>query len=77
MHSARIKPSHLDLIPLIKRVYEAFGPTRLMWGSDCPFQVAHETYEDALSLIRDRLDFISSEDKKWMLRGTAEELFFN
>jgi predicted TIM-barrel fold metal-dependent hydrolase len=73
----QIKPSHLDLIPLIKSVYEAFGPTRLMWGSDCPFQVAHETYEDALSLVRDRLDFISSEDKKWMLRGTAEELFFN
>jgi predicted TIM-barrel fold metal-dependent hydrolase len=70
------KPPHLDLAPLIKRVYEAFGPKRLMWGSDCPFQVAHDTYEDSLSLIRDRLDFIPNEDKNWILARTAEELFF-
>ncbi len=70
------KPPHLDLVPLIKRVYEAFGPKRLMWGSDCPFQIAHETYDDSLSLIRDRLDFISNEDKTWILARTAEELFF-
>jgi predicted TIM-barrel fold metal-dependent hydrolase len=70
------KPPHLDLAPLIRRVYEAFGPRRLMWGSDCPFQVAHETYEDAIFLIRDRLDFLSDEDKEWILTGTAEELFF-
>ena len=48
-----------------------------MWGSDCPFQVGHETYEDAISLIRDRLDFISDEDKEWILGGTAEKLFFS
>ncbi|MGA7765290.1 MAG: amidohydrolase family protein [Candidatus Sulfotelmatobacter sp.] len=71
------KSPHLDLVPLIKRVYEAFGPRRLMWGSDCPFQVAQETYEDSISLIRDRLDFISIEDKEWILGRTAEELFFN
>jgi len=70
------KPPHLDLAPLIKRVHEAFGPRRLMWGSDCPFQVVHETYDDCFSLIHDRLDFISSEDKDWILGRTAEELFF-
>jgi len=72
----RAKPPHLDLAPLIKRVYEAFGAKRLMWGSDCPFQLAHETYEDAISVIRDRLDFLSSEDREWILTGTAEELYF-
>jgi predicted TIM-barrel fold metal-dependent hydrolase len=70
------KPPHLDLAPLIKRVYEAFGPKRLMWGSDCPFQVQNETYADSISLLRDRLDFFSSEDKEWILRRTAEETFF-
>ena len=70
------KPPHLDLAPLIKRVYEAFGAQRLMWASDCPFQVVSETYEDSISLVRDRLDFLSAEDKEWMLRRTAEELFF-
>jgi len=70
------KPPHLDLAPLIQRVYEAFGPKRLMWGSDCPFQVQSETYADSVSLLRDRLDFLSRTDKEWILRRTAEELFF-
>jgi predicted TIM-barrel fold metal-dependent hydrolase len=70
------KPPHLDLAPLIKRVHEAFGPKRLMWASDCPFQVQSETYADSISLLRDRLDFLSPADKEWMLRRTAEETFF-
>jgi predicted TIM-barrel fold metal-dependent hydrolase len=71
------KPPHLDLAPLIKRVYEAFGPKRLMWASDCPFQVQHETYADSISLVRDRLGFLTPADKEWMLRRTAEETFFH
>lgn len=71
------KPPHLDLAPLIRRVYDAFGPKRLMWASDSPLQLQHETYEDSISLVRDRLHFLSSEDKEWMLRRTAEETFFS
>ena len=69
-------PPYLDMAPFIKRVYEAFGPHRLMWGSDCPFQTLKESYEDSISLIRDRLDFITPEGKEWILRRTAEEFFF-
>ena len=71
------KPPHLDLVALIKRLYEAFGPKRLMWASDCPFQIVGETYEDSISLVRDRLDFVTAEDKEWMLRRTAEQSFFH
>lgn len=70
------KPRHVDLAHLISNVYEAFGPNRLMWGSDCPFQTADETYEDSISLIRNLLPFLSAEDKDWMLRRTAEDFFF-
>ena len=70
------KPPHLDLAPLLERVYEAFGPRRLTWGSDCPFQVQSATYANSISLLRDRLDFFSTEDKEWILRRTAEETFF-
>jgi predicted TIM-barrel fold metal-dependent hydrolase len=70
------RPPHLDLAPMIRRVYEAFGPRRLMWASDCPFQVVDETYEDSIALVRDRLEFLSPEDKQWILRRTAEESFF-
>jgi len=68
---------YLDLAPMIRRLRDAFGAKRLMWASDCPFQVdPGHNYHDSIALIRDRLDFLSSEDKDWMLRGTAEKVFF-
>ncbi len=73
----RKQPPYDDLAPLIRRVYDAFGPERLMWASDCPFQVVDHTYRDSISLVRDRLDFLSAEDKDWILRKTAERVFFN
>lgn len=72
----RKRPPHKDLIPFIHQVFDAFGPRRLMWGSDSPFQLQNETYEDSLGLVRDHLDFLSWEDKEWLLRRTAEETFF-
>ena len=69
-------PPYDDLEPLIRRVYEAFGSERLMWASDCPFQVVDHTYEDSIALVRDRLDFLSEADKEQILRKTAEDFFF-
>ncbi len=66
-----------DLIPMIRRVVDAFSPSRLMWASDCPFQVdAPHNYADSIALIRDRIGFLSQSDKTQMLRGTAERVFF-
>jgi len=70
------RPPHEDLEPVIRRVHQAFGAKRLMWASDCPFQVVDETYRDSISLVRDRLPWLSAEDKEWMLRRTAEHVFF-
>ena len=71
------KPPHTDLGPMIRRLRDSYGANRLMWASDCPYQVVKgNTYADSISLIRDKLDFLSKEDKDWMLRGTAEKLFF-
>ena len=66
-----------DLLPMIRQTVDAFGPQRLMWASDCPFQVQEgHTYKASISLIRDRIHFLSDTDKQWMLRGTAEKVFF-
>ncbi len=72
----RKQPPYDDAAPLIRRLYDAFGPRRLMWGTDCPYQVARHGYEDSLALVRDRLPFLSGEDKAWMLEKTAESVFF-
>lgn len=66
-----------DLYDLIRRVYNAFGPQRLMWASDSPYQLVDHTYEDSIRLIRDRLDFLTESDKDQFLRKTAEDFFFS
>ena len=70
------KPPYTDLVPLIRKVVQAFGAKRCMWESDCPFQVVEHKYSDSLDLVRTRLDFLSDEDREWLLRRTAEGLFF-
>ncbi len=70
------KPPHDELIPMIKRLVDCFGPQRLMWASDSPYQIQGvNTYKASISLIRDRLD-VSKEDREWLLRKTAEKVFF-
>jgi len=66
-----------DLAPLIRRVFEDYGPRRLMWASDCPFQVDKgHNYKDSIDLVRQGLPFLGREDRDWMLRRTAESVFF-
>jgi predicted TIM-barrel fold metal-dependent hydrolase len=67
---------YTDLAPLIRRVVQAFGANRCMWESDCPFQVVEQKYQDSLDLVRKRLDFLTDDDRDWLLRRTAEEFFF-
>ena len=71
------RPPHDELLPMIRRVLDAFGPERCMWASDAPYQVEPpNTYAASLALIRDRLDGLSDGDRKWLLRRTAERVFF-
>jgi predicted TIM-barrel fold metal-dependent hydrolase len=70
------RPPHDDLAPFIRRVYDDFGPQRMMWATDCPYQIQHETYQDSIGLVRDRLSFLSADDRDWILRKTAEASFF-
>lgn len=69
---------YTDLGQMIRECRDYFGAERLMWASDCPFQVEKgHTYRDSIALIRDRLEFLSASDKEWMLRKTAERVFFS
>ena len=70
------RPPHLELSDLIRRVYDSFGPKRLLWGSDCPFQILNSPYEASIAVIRDLLSYLSLADREWILHHTAEELFF-
>jgi predicted TIM-barrel fold metal-dependent hydrolase len=69
-------PPYLDLAPLIQRVVRSFSARRCMWETDCPYQVDHHAYADSIALVRDRLDFLSPDDRDWLLRKTAESTLF-
>lgn len=69
-------PYH-DLLPLIEKVYKAFGANRLMWATDCPYQVQGDhSYQASIGLVRNGLPFLSGMDKEWILEKTAEKVFF-
>ena len=71
------KAPYTDLGPMIRKLRDTYGAARMMWASDCPYQVeGGHTYADSIALIRDRLDFLSAEDRQWILRKTAEKVFF-
>ncbi|HVU86559.1 MAG TPA: amidohydrolase family protein [Pirellulales bacterium] len=72
------KSPYTDLAPMIRKLYEAFGAQRLMWATDCPYQVQGEhTYPDSIELVRSRLDFLGADDRAWLLHKTAERVFFS
>jgi len=66
---------YADAQELVKRLYDAFGPRRLMWGTDWPIVEAHCGYAKALAVVRDEMKFLNAEDKSWMLGRTIERVW--
>jgi predicted TIM-barrel fold metal-dependent hydrolase len=72
------KPPYHDLAELIQRLFDAFGPERLMWASDAPFQVVGgHTYKASIDLVQSGLGFLNATDLEWLLRKTSERVFFH
>lgn len=64
-----------DTHELVKKVYDAFGPERLMWGTDWPIVEKYCGYGKAVALYRDEIGFLTAEDRRWILGGTALKLW--
>jgi predicted TIM-barrel fold metal-dependent hydrolase len=56
----------------LRRIYDAFGPRRMLWGSD--YTRLPCTYGECLDHFRLELDFLNAEDKEWVLGKAAAEL---
>jgi len=59
----------------VHRLYDSFGPKRLMWGTDWPAVEERCTYAQALALYRDEIKFFNDDDRKWILGETARRLW--
>ena len=66
---------HRDILDLVRRVFDAFGPTRLMWGTDTPMSQDPAALPEALRLIDLALPDASPEDRAEIMGGTAARLF--
>jgi predicted TIM-barrel fold metal-dependent hydrolase len=61
-----------DIYPHLRRIYDAFGPRRMMWGADLTRLTS--TYQECLDHFRFGLDFLSGEDREWVLGRSLAEI---
>ena len=66
---------HRDTFSIVRRVYDAFGPQRLMWGTDFPHVMRETGYTPALEMVRVHLDFFTEEDREWLFSRTALDVW--
>jgi predicted TIM-barrel fold metal-dependent hydrolase len=59
-----------DVHPVIRWVYNAFGPRRMLWAVDIT-QIGQLRYADCLRLWQEGVPFLSNEDRNWILGDTA------
>jgi len=64
---------HPKLHPYIRRLYDAYGPKRLFWGSDLTRMPC--SYRLCVTLFMEELRWLTGEDLEWMMgRGVTEFL---
>lgn len=77
--SATGKYPYRDTFPWVRRMYDAFGPDRLMWGTGFPgatrAQAGRPSLEEELDLIRKEIDFLTAADREKILGGNAFKLW--
>jgi len=64
-----------DMTEHIKRCFDAYGPRRCHWGTDLTNSLAKATYRQRIEQFTKELDFLSEEDKDWVMgRSILERL---
>jgi L-fuconolactonase len=64
-----------DFTPYLDVVLEAFGPRRLLYGSDWPVCIVAGSYESVVEIVRDFIEPLTSAEKERILGGTAVEAY--
>lgn len=68
-----------DTFPWVRRMFDAFGPDRLLWGTGFPgatrAQAGRPSLQQELGLINKELDFFSASDREKILGRNAAKLW--
>lgn len=65
---------YTDTREVVKRLFDAYGPDRLCWGSDYPVVRFSMTYQHALEAFRTHCDFIPVTDREKILGASLDRL---
>ena len=64
---------YYNLHPYLRRVFDAFGPCRMFWGTDLTRLPC--TYRQAITMFTEELPWLSAADQEWVMgRGICEWL---
>jgi predicted TIM-barrel fold metal-dependent hydrolase len=74
-HKSKLPYPHQDTFPAFRRLYDAFGPRRLMWGTNFPGVLRGTGYARSLELFRHHMDFLTAQDKEWIFSRTPLEVW--
>ena len=65
-----------DFTPYLDRALEAFGPDRLLFGSDWPVcLLAADGYEDVYGIVRDWAAKLSDDERRKLFGGNAARIY--
>jgi predicted TIM-barrel fold metal-dependent hydrolase len=73
------KYPYKDTYPFVKRVYEAYGPDRLLWGTGFPgptrAQAERPSFDEELALIETHIPFFSAAERAKILGRNAAKVW--
>ena len=59
------------LEPYLDVIFENFGTSRIMFGSDWPVMLLNTNYTEWIQLVKDYIQRFSKEEQQQILRGNA------
>ena len=57
-------------VAVLQRIFDAYGPGRLCWGSDFPASKRFCTFRQSLEAVRTHCPFLTSDDLRLVLGET-------
>ena len=66
---------HRDIAPSVRRLADAFGPDRMIYGGGFDEKATADSYRAAREIVRSFIGHFSADDQAKVLGGTAARLF--
>jgi L-fuconolactonase len=67
--------SRSDFVPYLDVIFDSFGPSRLMIGSDWPVCTLASDYKETIQIIIDYIALNSETDRELIMGGNAEKIY--